>query len=364
MRIGVVSSTIFPLPPVGYSGLEFLAWQTAKGLAERGHQVVVYAPDGSTCPGCQAFHFGPAGQTDEKTAYSRYWQTLAQVDVIIDESWQKWTHAGRQEGWLKAPVLAVCHAPVNTMFQQLPPPGVLSFVCISEDQRAHFEALFGRPARTAYNGVDSEFYRPLEGLRRTDRFLFLARFSSIKGPDIAIKACLDAGVGLDLVGDTSITNEPDLYRECQRMASLESPGWDRAANGKQIRVVGPASRAECVWWFSQAHALLHPNERFREPFGLAPVEAMLCGCPVIAWDNGAMRETVVNRPGEFSGWVVSNYATLRETLRVVRGQGDHIAGASFDARVKCREWALQWSVARMCARYEELATEAVETGGW
>ena len=51
MKIAVVSSAVFPMRPpngtVGYSGLEVIAWQCAKGLAERGHQVVLIGPDDS-----------------------------------------------------------------------------------------------------------------------------------------------------------------------------------------------------------------------------------------------------------------------------------------------------------------------------
>ena len=351
MRVGIVSATVFPVPPPGYSGLEHLAWLTAKGLAEAGHEVILYAPDGSTCPGVQVFHFGPAGQIDEKTAYSKYWGTLAQLDVIVDESWEKWTDVGKQEGWLKCPVLAVMHAPINTMINALPPPGRLSFVLISEDQRAHFEGLHGRKARACYNGVDPDFYQAIQGVKRTDRFLFLARFSSIKGPDLAIKACLYAGVGLDLVGDTQITNEPDYLKECMQLAKKQSPEWDKS-KGKQIRIHGNMTRAECVWWYSQAHCMIHPNERFREPFGLAPVEAMACGVPVIAWDNGAMRETIVHND---TGLLVNSFDMLASAVQFMSVRGVNMN------REGCREQALKFTVRRMIARYEELCEEAIRS---
>lgn len=351
MKIAVISSTVFPCPPAGYAGLEQIAWEQAKGLASLGHQVALFAPDGSTCPGAQVVHFGPPGGVDEKVAYSRYWQALAQSppDVVIDHTWQKWTFYGRREGWLKAPVLAWCHAPVDTMFKEIPEPGLLSFVCISDDQRAHFEALYNRPARTCHNGADENFYAPVKGLDRLDRFLFLARFSTIKGPDLAIRACLDAGAGLDVVGDVSITNEPALLEACRRMADSTSPGWDRK-RGRQIRLVGPCSRGEAVWWFSRALALLHPNERFREPFGLAPVEAMMCGCPVIAWDNGAMRETV----GGSFGMLVRSYEELVEAVRLAwREVWPDAAHSGF------RDHALKFTTGRMVRRVEELCEEAV-----
>lgn len=349
MKICVVSTGVFAVGTTGaagYSGLEHLAWLQAKGLAEKGHEVSLVAPMGSSCPGVTIVPIGPPGQWDERTSYNAYWQHLLQQDAIIDNSWGKWSYILKQEGVLKAPVLGVCHAPVNTMFQSLPPVDKPCFVCISEDQRAHFEALFGRPARTCYNGVDPDYYRPLNVLR-TDRFLFLARFSTIKGPHLAIEACRAAGVGLDLVGDTSITNEPDYLNKCKSMA-----------DGKRIRFVGPATRAETVRWFSQAHCLLHPNQLFREPFGLAPVESMLCGTPVIAWDHGAMRETIYKC--EHFPCLVSSLDDLTRAIKIAAGGGNitHLD------RERARECGKQFTVQRMVDRYEELCKEALDTGGW
>ena len=188
MKIGIVSAQVFPIPPLGYAGLEMIVWQRAKGLAGLGHKVTVFAPDGSTCPGCEIVPTGPPGGWDESQAYGKYWQKLLEQDCIIDDSWGKWSYLLKMEGRLKAPILGVMHAPVDTMFKSLP-AGVDKpcFVCISDDQRNHFECLFNHPARTAYNGFDTSFYRPMS-IPRSDRFLFLARFSTIKGPLIAIEA--------------------------------------------------------------------------------------------------------------------------------------------------------------------------------
>lgn len=359
MKICVISSVVFPIGKgglAGYGGLEQVAWQRAVGLAARGHDVTLVAPDGSELPGGKVFHTGPPGSTTEKRAYGKYWQILPGFDAVVDDSWNKWSYALKAEGKLAAPVLGVMHAPVHTMLEAPPPPSITKpcFVCISQDQASHLKEIIGCEARVAYNGVDPEFYKPLR-LPRSGRFLFLARFSSIKGPDLAIKACLDTGVGLDLIGDTSITNEPELFQQCMEMSHRSSPGWDRK-QGRQIRVIGPASRSECVYWFSQAHALLHPNERFREPFGLAPVEAMLCGCPVIAWDHGAMRETV-----KYSGT-----GALVTTYNGLVYHTDYHAkhGVPDAVREECRSWAMRFSVDHMVARYEDLITEAVKTGGW
>lgn len=346
MKICVISTPIFKLPVVGYAGLEHLAWQHAVGLAQRGHQVSIVAPDGSDATGADVIAIGQERTVDEYMAYSKYWKELLKFDVIIDHTWNKWSLALRAEGKLKAPVLSVCHAPINTMFSSPPPVEKPGIVCISQDQSDHYHALFGGKAVVAYNGVDMDFYKYIS-VPRTDRYLFLARFSTIKGPDLAIEACKRAKTKLDLVGDTTITGEPDYFEQCSR-----------ACDGNNIRMVGPASRGECVWRFSNAFAMLHPNMRFREPFGLAPVEAMACGTPVIAWNYGAMRETI--RHGE-TGYLVNSLDQMVTYINELNSKSAHSLQVM---RETCRAWANEFSVKRMIDRYEELCRMAIDMGGW
>lgn len=383
MRILVISSTVFRVPLTNYGGLEEIAWRCAKGLAEKGHEVSMIAPDGSTCPNVKMIHIGPAGWVDEKRAYGGfpnitekrknekgeevdvvlrpahpgYWQLLPDYDVIIDHTWNKWALELKAEGRLKAPVLCVCHAPVNTMFDSMPNVEKACFVCISKDQASHFEALFNRSARVCYNGVDPDFYRPL-GIPRSDRYLFLARFSFIKGAILAIDACLKAGVGLDLIGDCTITGEPEYLAACQAKA-----------DGKQIRIIGGVSRGETVYWYSQARAMIHAVKFFREPFGLAPIEAAMCGCPVIAWDNGAMRETMVPL-GDKCGLVKSEEELVDQIKAVEYCHGNPGGFSSSNHNMytawvnKSQEKARQFSIDNMVSRYEQLCQEAISGGGW
>ncbi len=354
MKIAVISTTIWPLGNMGlsgYGGLEQIAWHCAKGLASLGHDVTLLAPDGSVCPGAKVHGIGPAGRISDKMAYgewngSGYWKMLPEFDAIIDHSWGRWSNMLKAEGKLSAPILNVMHAPIPGMLSQLPPNNPKPcFVCISQDQANHFEALFSHPARVCHNGVDTDFYRPIMGIERTDRFLFLARFSTIKGPLLAIEACRKVGVGLDLVGDKNFTQEPAYFAQCESQC-----------DGRQIVMHGNATRGETVWWYSRAYCMIHPNRDFREPFGLAPVESMLCGSPVIAWDNGAMRETVDQGT---SGWLCRS---LDELAALIEKAASH--PVSREIREDCRAWATKFSLENMAKRYSDLCEEAVSTGGW
>jgi len=340
LKICIISTTVITCPPPGYSGLEMVAWQQARGLSRRGHTVLLVAPRGSTPPDGVLLH-GTTLNESEKQAYSGYWDKLPNFDVIIDNSWEKWSYMLRIEGRLATPILGVIHAPADTMYKSAPPILHPCIVSISDDQGVGAMEAWGVPTRTAYNGVDVDFYKQAKDVKRNDRYLFLARISRIKGPQIATDIARKLRIGLDLVGDDKLTGEPQLAQRMQMQAQHNIKYW------------GGVNRERAVEFFSTNKALLHMNLLFREPFGLAPVEAQLCGMPVIAFDNGAMRETI--KQG-VTGFLVKTQTEVEELIK-------SNAVASLKA-ADCIEWAAQFSVAKMIDRYEELAYEAIDTGGW
>lgn len=341
MKICVISTTIMTCPPPGYSGLEQLAWQQAVGLANKGHKVTLIAPKGSSVPNNVNLRETTLGEPERK-AYGGYWNSLSEYDVIIDNSWEKWSYVLKMENKLKIPILGVLHAPIHTMYGSAPPVDKPCFIAISKDQSVAVKEHLKCHAEVAYNGVDVDFYKP-SNEKRNDRYLFLARMSTIKGPDIAVKVAQNCKIPLDLVGDDKITGEPQLatfvHEEC-----VKTPG---------LRYIGPQNRGECVIWFNTNKALLHPNKLYKEPFGLAPVEAQLCGMPVIAWDNGAMRETI--KHGE-TGFLVNSQEEMEILIK-----SDAVSSLKANA---CREWASQFSYNNMINRYERLCEQAIQTGGW
>ena len=84
---------------------------------------------------------------------------------------------------------------------------------------------------------------------------------------------------------------------------------------------------------SKARAFLHPTQ-WREPFGLTLVEAMACGCPVIAIRKGSIPEIV--KDGE-TGFVVDDVeemiAAVDSIDRINRSYCRTYARERFSARV-------------------------------
>ena len=112
------------------------------------------------------------------------------------------------------------------------------------------------------------------GLARGRYLLLFGSASRYKNVAVAFAACADprlAALPLVVIGPS---------RTVLEAAGLHPPG--------QAVFVGGVDDAGLRALYDDAHALLYPSRT--EGFGLPPVEAMLCGCPVVAAPAGAIPE--------------------------------------------------------------------------
>jgi glycosyltransferase involved in cell wall biosynthesis len=110
--------------------------------------------------------------------------------------------------------------------------------------------------------------------------LFVGRLVREKGVDLLLEAMprilsRHPEVMLTLVGDGP------------EKAGLQDTA-KRLGLGEQVRFVGPQAQAALPEYFQRAALLILPSRR--EGFGLVLIEALGCGCPVLAADLPAMRE--------------------------------------------------------------------------
>lgn len=88
---------------------------------------------------------------------------------------------------------------------------------------------------------------------------------------------------------------------------------------KDIIILGYVPEKELVRLYNCADMFVHPS--WYEGFGLPVVEAMACGCPVIASNVGSLPEIVSDagilvKPRDIEGWTNAMYTVLTdETLR-------------------------------------------------
>ena len=183
-------------------------------------------------------------------------------------------------------------------------------------------------AATIHHGIDLDpfTYRPGPG----GYLLTMARIHPDKGTHEAIAIAQRAGVPLVIAG---IVQDEAYFRE--RVQPHFGPG---------VTYAGPVGPAERDALLGGATALLHPVA-FAEPFGLAVVEALATGTPVIARPRGSMPEIV--RHGR-TGFLVDD---VDAAVAAVHRVGDL-------SRRHCREDVeARFTAARMVADYARLFTE-------
>ena len=160
-------------------------------------------------------------------------------------------------------------------------------VSISDSQRA--------PARgmnwlaTVYHGLAPEVC-PYNPSPRGRYLAFLGRVSPEKGLDRAIHIARRAGTRLRIAAKVDPVDE--VYFRTRIVPLL----------GGDIEFLGELGEADKPAFLGNAAALVFPID-WPEPFGLAMIEAMSCGTPVLAWRNGAVPEIVEDG---VSGFVVDS----------------------------------------------------------
>lgn len=105
--------------------------------------------------------------------------------------------------------------------------------------------------------------------------LFVGRLVAAKGVWDAVAAWRRSGLDLPLV----VAGTGPLRAELDALADA----------GERIEVLGWVGREGLASLYARARALLMPP-RWQEPFGIAGIEALAHGVPVVAWESGGIGE--------------------------------------------------------------------------
>lgn len=207
------------------------------------------------------------------------------------------------------------------------------FAANSQFVEGRIRKYYGRESRVIYPPADIDFYAPCDKPRQ-DYYLVVSALVPYKRIDVAIEAFIRSGKPLVLVG-----------------AGPEEKKLKRLSAGKSnIRFLGRVSEDELRDLYRSARALIQPGV---EDFGINVVEALACGCPVIAYGRGGSTETV--REG-ISGFFF-NELTPENLLETV----DKASGFQFNT-ADIRETAKEYSPARFRCEFEKLVQETLSSG--
>jgi glycosyltransferase involved in cell wall biosynthesis len=296
MRILEIAPPWFSIPPSGYGGIEWIVALLADGLVEAGHEVTLLASGGSiTLARLESvFEAPPSKQIGNIWYETRHVATgylrRHEFELIHD-------HTGTVGPTLGAllegpPVVHTLHGPwtpeVGALHALLAPR--LQLVAISHDQ-ARRAPRGVHLAAVVPNGIPLESFSLRRERRGTAGYLaFVGRANREKGPEVAVQVARRLRRPLKMLVKI---NEPP-----------EEAYWhDNVAPhlvGADVELVPDLPMAEKARLLAGAEATLFPA-RWPEPFGLAMVESMACGTPVVGYADGAVPEVVAD--GE-TGFIV------------------------------------------------------------
>lgn len=334
MRIAQIAPVIESVPPKKYGGTERVVSVLTEGLVARGHEVTLFASGDSTTSAklsavCdQALR--QAGISDDRTRnglslmhIGHAYQHAHEFDIIHDHC-----------GVFSMPTAQICATPVvqtmhgaffnhnRALFRELNRPFT---VTISQDQAKAADSLHS--LGTIYNGLPLDSY-PFSATQ-DGYLLYVGRITPLKGTHIAVRVAKAAGMPLVLAAKLEPKEEEFFAREVEPYLN------------DHIRWIGEVTESERNQLMSKAYAFMHPG-LWREPFGLTLIEAMACGCPVIAFNRGSIPEIIEHGR---SGFIVNSLNHMVRTLPDVK---------KLD-RAYCRTYAIEhFGADRMVSEYEKL----------
>jgi glycosyltransferase involved in cell wall biosynthesis len=238
----------------------------------------------------------------------------------------------------------VC-ASVTTLHGMVHPPDLselfeeyddVPLVSVSDSQRrplpwANWQA-------TVYHGLPLNLHT--FRARPGNYFAFLGRASREKGLDRAIAIARRCGMKLRIAAK--------IYPE-ERAYFADTIEPLMKAAGSLVEFVGEVGGRDKDEFLGNAYALLFPID-WPEPFGLAMIEALACGTPVIAFRNGSVPEVLDDG---VTGFVVESIEEAVRAVARIPELSRHACRAIFEER---------FDAARMARDYLEVYRRLVHGG--
>jgi len=335
MKIAQIAPLAESVPPRLYGGTERVVSYLTEELVRLGHDVTLFATGDSETSAelvaCAPRALRLSAVQDPVAHYTLMLETVRQRAAEFDVLHFHTDHlhlplfrpfARKTVTTLHGRLDADGLAPLYREFTDMP------LVSISDHQRAPLP--FASWVATVHHGLAAEICPFNPAFRPSPRggyFAFLGRVSPEKGLERAIEIVRGAGARLRIAAKIDSADEPYFRERIEPL--LATPG---------VEFLGEVGEAGKPALLGNATALIFPID-WPEPFGLAMIEAMSCGTPVIAWRNGSVPEIVEHG---VTGFIVDSLEAAVAALE----------GAAHLDRSRVRErFEARFSAARMARDY-------------
>ncbi|MGC9001666.1 MAG: glycosyltransferase family 4 protein [Dictyoglomus sp.] len=145
------------------------------------------------------------------------------------------------------------------------------FVANSQNVANRIRKIYRRDSVVIYPPVDVERFLP--SYKKEDYFMVLSRLVPYKKVDLVVETFNELNLPLVVIGDG------------------EEMGKIKKMAKENIKILGWQEDDVVKEYLAKAQALIFASE---EDFGIVPVEAQACGTPVIAYNRGGAKETVID----------------------------------------------------------------------
>lgn len=287
LRIAQVAPPLERVPPERYGGTERVMYELIVELDRRGHEVTTFASGDSEVPGRHVptvpVALRPAGFTDDPMGYF-----LATILAVLDHqdefdlihSHLEWSSLLLARA-ATVPVAATFHGRLDVPWSRdlLASPSPAHLVAISNSQASAHPDVDWTVVHNGLSLGDAPFER-----RRGDSLCFVGRVAREKGIVEAIDIAAQAGRPLRIAAKIAPSGPEREYFDSVFQPAL-------AAAGSSVEFLGELSGAERDQLLAESYAALMPGS-WPEPFGLAAIEALACGTPVLARRVGGLPEII------------------------------------------------------------------------
>jgi glycosyltransferase involved in cell wall biosynthesis len=303
MKIAQVAPLHEACPPRLYGGTERVVAYLAEGLVRQGHDVTLFASGDSETsarlePICaKALRLDPTvfdPLVYHMIMFNRVAEKAQRFDVVHFHT--DYLHFGAMAS-KRVPMVTTLHGRLDlpdlpAIYAEFPEMPVVS---ISESQREPL--LWVNWCATVYHGLPPTLYA--RGTGKGGYLAFVGRISPEKRLDIGIEIARRFGMPLRIAAKVDKVDR--AYFEEVIRPLLKSP---------YAEFLGEISDGQKGQFLGDAAALLFPID-WPEPFGLAMIEAMANGTPVVAMRRGSVPEVIDHG---ITGFVVDNIAGALDAL--------------------------------------------------
>ena len=206
------------------------------------------------------------------------------------------------------------------------------FVTISDYAKGLIQKYYSRDAVVIHPPVEVNDFKFDESVKPEDYYIVTSRQVTWKKLDLAVKACLKAKRKLLVIGEGP---------EHKNLVKL-------AEGSELVKFLPLMKKGDLKKYLNSARGYLFPS---MEPFGIAPVEALSMGCPVIAFHEGGATDYVID--GE-NGLLFEKQAVTSLVEAI-----EKFEGMKFDRR-KVAKSAEKFAVKRFDAELTKYTEECVE----